>query len=70
MVPERAASRSGRMSVTACKRNAQPRKKIMKAFRACFGCLAEETNSVDFEVAHRGTDAVQRQSAPTAIRRS
>ena len=53
----------------------------MKAFHDGFGCLPEETNSVDFEVAYSGTDtvrstrierggAIQRKSDPTAIRRS
>ena len=54
---------------------------IMQAFHDCFGCLPEETHSVDFEVAHRGAEtvrttrierggAVRRKSAPTPIRRS
>lgn len=54
---------------------------IMKAFHDCFGCLPEETHSVDFEVAHREADTVrttrverggvmQRKSDPTPIRRS
>lgn len=54
---------------------------IMKTFYDCFGCRPMEINAVDFEVAHRGTDTVrttrikragvvQRESNPTAIRRS
>lgn len=54
---------------------------IMQAFNDCFGCRPEEINYVNFDVAHRDTDTVrttritrdgevQRESDPTAIRRS
>ena len=54
---------------------------IMQAFYDCFLCAPEEVNYVAFEVAHHGVDTVrttrvvrndrvQRQSDPTAIRRS
>ena len=54
---------------------------IMQAFNDCFGCAEEEINYVSFDVEHRGPDtvrttlikrdgAVQKESAPTAIRRS
>lgn len=54
---------------------------IMRAFNDCFGCRTEEINYVSFDVAYRGTDTVrttrilrdgevQRQSRPTAIRRT
>ena len=53
----------------------------MRAFNDCFRCAPEEINYVNFDVAHRDVDtvrttrivrddAVQRQSDPTAIRRS
>ncbi len=54
---------------------------ILRAFFDCFGCRAPELNHVRFEVEHRGRDTVrstsvardgivQRESNPTAIRRS
>ena len=54
---------------------------IMQAFNDCFGCVEAEINYVSFDVEHRGPDtvrttrirrdgAVQRESAPTAIRRA
>ena len=54
---------------------------ILQAFNDCFRCKPEEINYVSFSVAHRGADTVrttridrngetQRQSDPTAIRRS
>ena len=54
---------------------------IMQAFNDCFGCVEAEINYVSFEVEHRGPDtvrttrirrdgAMQKQSAPTAIRRA
>lgn len=54
---------------------------IMRAFNDCFRCRPEEINFVSFEAAYQGTDivrttriirdgSVQRESAPTAIRRS
>ena len=54
---------------------------IMQAFNDCFQCRAEEINYVSFEVIHHDADilrttrivrdnAVQRESDPTAIRRS
>lgn len=54
---------------------------IMQAFNDCFGCVEAEINYVSFEVEHRGPDTVrttritrdratQRESEPTAIRRS
>ncbi len=55
--------------------------KILKAFSDCFRCEPEEINYVGFEVAHSGADtvrttqisrdgSVQKESDPTAIRRS
>lgn len=54
---------------------------ILRAFHKCFGGRDDELNRVSFEVAHRGAETVrsttierggtqQRQSSPTAIRRS
>ena len=54
---------------------------IMRAFGDCFQCEPQEINHVSFEVAHRRSDTVrttriirdgdvQRESRPTAIRRS
>ena len=54
---------------------------IINAFNDCFRCDPQEINYVDFEVAYSGTDTVrttritrddtvQRESSPTAIRRS
>ena len=54
---------------------------IMQAFNDCFECVEAEINYVSFEVEHQGPDAVrttrirrdgvvQRESAPTAIRRA
>jgi len=54
---------------------------VMQAFNDCFRCTPEEINYVSFDVAHRDVDtvrttrivrdsAVQRESDPTAIRRS
>ena len=54
---------------------------IMQAFNDCFGCVEAEINYVSFDVEHRGPDtvrttrirrdgAIQRESKPTAIRRS
>ena len=54
---------------------------IMQAFNDCFGCVEAEINYVSFDVEHQGPDtvrttrirregAIQRESKPTAIRRS
>lgn len=54
---------------------------IMHAFNDCFGCVEAEINYVSIDVEHRGADtvrttrvrrdgAVQKESKPTAIRRS
>ena len=54
---------------------------IMQAFSNCFGCKPEEINYVNFNVAHKGAETVrttrivrggevQKESDPTAIRRS
>ena len=54
---------------------------LLQAFNDCFACRPDEINHVSFDVAHRGRDTVrrtsitrgghiQRQSNPTAIRRS
>ena len=54
---------------------------IMQAFNDCFGCVEAEINYVSFDVEHQGRDtvrttrirrdgAIQRESNPTAIRRS
>ena len=54
---------------------------ILQAFNDCFGCTEDEINSVSFDVSHREADTVrttritragevQRESDPTAIRRS
>lgn len=54
---------------------------IMRAFNDCFQCTPEEINYVSFDVAYRDADTVrttrivrdgatQRESSPTAIRRS
>ena len=54
---------------------------IMRAFYDCFGCKTEEVNYVSFDVSHQGADTVrttrvtrdgevQKESGPTAIRRS
>ena len=54
---------------------------IMQAFNDCFGCKPEEINYVTFDVGYQGSDTVrttritrnneiQRESDPTAIRRS
>ena len=54
---------------------------IMQAFNDCFGCVEAAINYVSFDVQHRGPDtvrttrirrdgAIQRESNPTAIRRS
>ena len=62
---------------------AQPLEQVqlLQAFKDCFACRADEVNHVSFDVAYRGSDTVrrtsvtrggviQRQSNPTAIRRS
>jgi len=53
----------------------------MQAFHDCFLCRSEEVNHVSFDVAHQDAEtdrttrivrdgAVQKESGPTAIRRS